>query len=65
MRSYRFWQVVSESNEQRAEIQSYRSLVSEGLQSFRWKFNSEHSEGDLCWSLSESDGKNEKVVSSV
>jgi len=35
--------------------------VSEDLQSSRRKFDLEHSEGDLCWRQSQSDGRKEKV----
>ena len=33
----------------------------EDLQSSRTKFDLEHCEGDLCWSLSESEGRKEKA----
>ena len=33
----------------------------EDLQSSRKRFGLEHREGDLCWSLSESEGRKEKA----
>ena len=32
------------------------------MQSSRKRFGLEHREGDLCWSLSESEGRKEKVI---
>jgi len=37
------------------------SWVSEDLQSSRRKFDLEHSEGDLCWSQNQSDGRKGRV----
>jgi len=44
-----------------SEIPSWRSSVSEDLQPSRCKFYLEHSEGDLCWRQSESDGRKGRV----
>ena len=32
----------------------------EDLQSFRMRFDLEHCEGDLCWGVSESEGRKER-----
>ena len=41
-------------------VSRWRSSVLEDLQSSRMKFDLEHSEGDLCWSRSKSEGKERK-----
>jgi len=41
--------------------QSWRSLVLEDLQSSRKRYDLEHCEGDVCWSLSESEGRIERA----
>ena len=40
----------------------WRSSAFEDLQSSRKRFDLEHCEGDLCWSLSESEGKKDLSV---
>ena len=52
-----FGTLFTETNEQKL---SWRSLELEDLQSSRKRFGLEHRGGDLCWSLSESEGRKEK-----
>ena len=55
-----FGKLFTETNDQKFD-QSWRSSELEDLQSSRKRFGPEHREGDLCWSLSESEGRKEKA----
>jgi len=46
-----FGKLFTETNEQKFSLTGV-SLMLEDLQSYRKKFDLEHSEGDLCWSRS-------------
>ena len=54
-----FGKLFTETNEQKFSLGGSSEL--EDLQSSRKRFGLEHREGDLCWSLSESEGRKEKA----
>jgi len=55
-----FGKLFTETNEQKFSLG--RSSELEDLQSSRKRFGLEHREGDLCWSLSESEGRKRYAV---